>query len=93
MKCFLRAGYVFKQFHRAVIGSSKFESKCSYSTNKAQKICVVGAGPAGFYVTQHIVKHLPNAHVDIVEKLPVPFGLVRYCLRLFYRFFLICLLQ
>lgn len=42
------------------------------------KVCVVGGGPAGFYVTQHLLKHLPNVEVDIVEKLPVPFGLVRY---------------
>lgn len=32
---------------------------------------------AGFYATQYILKTLPNARVDIMEKLPVPFGLVR----------------
>lgn len=42
------------------------------------KVCIVGGGPAGFYVTQHLLKHLSNVQVDIVEKLPVPFGLVRY---------------
>lgn len=50
----------------------------AYSSTASQKICIVGAGPAGFYAAQHIVKNLPNACVDIVEKLPVPFGLVRY---------------
>lgn len=43
-----------------------------------KKICIVGAGPAGFYAAQYIVKHLTDVQVDIVEKLPVPFGLVRY---------------
>lgn len=42
------------------------------------KICVIGAGPAGFYASQHILKTLPNAQIDIIEKLPVPFGLVRH---------------
>lgn len=41
------------------------------------KICIVGAGPAGFYTAQHLVKKLANSVVDIYEKLPVPFGLVR----------------
>jgi adrenodoxin-NADP+ reductase len=41
-------------------------------------VAVVGAGPAGFYAAQHIVKALPEARVDIYEKLPVPFGLVRF---------------
>lgn len=49
------------------------------NTNKIKrKICIVGAGPAGFYAAQYIVKHLNNSHVDIIEKLPVPFGLVRF---------------
>lgn len=41
------------------------------------KICVVGAGPAGFYAAQHLVKKLDSSEIDIIEKLPVPFGLVR----------------
>ncbi|KFP83906.1 hypothetical protein N311_08079, partial [Apaloderma vittatum] len=39
---------------------------------------VVGSGPAGFYTAQHILKHHGGAQVDIYEKLPVPFGLVRF---------------
>lgn len=51
-----------------------------FATNIDSKprICVVGAGPAGFYVTQHILKTLPTAQIDIIERLPVPFGLVRW---------------
>ncbi|XP_034645984.1 NADPH:adrenodoxin oxidoreductase, mitochondrial isoform X2 [Trachemys scripta elegans] len=44
----------------------------------APQICVVGSGPAGFYTTQHLLKHHRLARVDIYEKLPVPFGLVRF---------------
>ncbi|XP_035157609.3 NADPH:adrenodoxin oxidoreductase, mitochondrial isoform X5 [Callithrix jacchus] len=42
------------------------------------QICVVGSGPAGFYTAQHLLKQHPQAHVDIYEKQPVPFGLVRF---------------
>lgn len=48
------------------------------STARVIKACIVGSGPAGFYSAQYILKHLPNSHVDLVEKLPVPFGLVRF---------------
>ncbi|XP_046609493.1 NADPH:adrenodoxin oxidoreductase, mitochondrial isoform X3 [Neodiprion virginianus] len=42
------------------------------------QICVIGAGPAGFYATQHLIKTLKDARVDILDRLPVPFGLVRF---------------
>ncbi|XP_042309383.1 NADPH:adrenodoxin oxidoreductase, mitochondrial isoform X2 [Sceloporus undulatus] len=42
------------------------------------RICIVGSGPAGFYTAQHLLKHHKQARVDIYEKLPVPFGLVRF---------------
>ncbi|XP_052543966.1 NADPH:adrenodoxin oxidoreductase, mitochondrial isoform X5 [Tympanuchus pallidicinctus] len=48
------------------------------SRTPAPRICVVGSGPAGFYTAQHILKHHDLAQVDIYEKLPVPFGLVRF---------------
>lgn len=38
----------------------------------------MGAGPAGFYAAQHLVKKLDNSEIDIFERLPVPFGLVRF---------------
>ncbi|XP_043941111.1 NADPH:adrenodoxin oxidoreductase, mitochondrial [Protopterus annectens] len=41
-------------------------------------ICIVGSGPAGFYTAQHLLKHHKSVQVDIFEKLPVPFGLVRF---------------
>lgn len=54
--------------------SSRYLSQTA--TSKPQ-ICIVGAGAAGFYAAQHLVKKLTDARVDIIEKLPVPFGLVR----------------
>lgn len=42
-----------------------------------KRICIVGAGPAGFYAAQQLLKKLDDCVVDVLEKLPVPFGLVR----------------
>merc|ERR1719427_517912 len=42
------------------------------------KACVVGSGPAAFSVCQTLLKYNTDIQVDIFEKLPVPFGLVRY---------------
>ncbi|KAM4032368.1 NADPH:adrenodoxin oxidoreductase, mitochondrial isoform 1-T1 [Anomaloglossus baeobatrachus] len=48
------------------------------SSRQPPRICIVGSGPAGFYTAQHLLKHHTQATVDIYEKLPVPFGLVRF---------------
>jgi len=40
---------------------------------------VVGSGPAGFYTAEALVKAFgENATVDIIDKLPVPYGLIRF---------------
>ena len=40
-------------------------------------ICIVGSGPSGFYTAGKLARTNPNMKIDILEKLPVPFGLVR----------------
>ncbi|MGI8846534.1 MAG: FAD-dependent oxidoreductase [Thermoleophilaceae bacterium] len=41
-------------------------------------MAVVGSGPAGFYVTGHLLSAEHAAvHVDLIDRLPTPFGLVR----------------
>lgn len=42
------------------------------------KVAVVGSGPAGFYAADALLRANPPARVDLFERLPVPFGLVRY---------------
>ncbi|CAK9815629.1 NADPH:adrenodoxin oxidoreductase, mitochondrial [Anthophora plagiata] len=42
------------------------------------KVCIIGAGPAGFYAAQQLLKANSNIQVDVLEKLPVPYGLVRF---------------
>lgn len=41
-------------------------------------IAVVGAGPAGFYAAEALLKSDLNVQVDLIERLPAPYGLVRY---------------
>jgi adrenodoxin-NADP+ reductase len=41
-------------------------------------VAVIGSGPAGFYTAYRVMAKIEDAHVDMYERLPVPFGLVRY---------------
>jgi ferredoxin--NADP+ reductase len=40
------------------------------------RFAVVGAGPAGMYVADELLKH-PGVSVDVLDRLPTPYGLVR----------------
>jgi ferredoxin--NADP+ reductase len=41
-------------------------------------VAIVGAGPSGFYAAEHILKdESTHAQVDLFDRLPTPFGLVR----------------
>jgi len=42
------------------------------------KVAVVGSGPAGFYAAEALLGAGRAVEVDLLERLPVPFGLVRY---------------
>ena len=42
------------------------------------KIAIVGAGPAGCYTAQALLKNAPDLEIDILDAQPVPYGLVRY---------------
>lgn len=42
------------------------------------RVAVVGAGPAGIYAADILTNQYPDASVDVIERLPAPYGLVRY---------------
>ncbi|TDK41148.1 FAD-dependent oxidoreductase [Antarcticimicrobium luteum] len=44
----------------------------------AGKIAIVGAGPSGCFLAQSLLKSAPGLEVDLIDRLPVPYGLVRY---------------
>ncbi|MDH2412888.1 FAD-dependent oxidoreductase [Nocardioides sp. CER19] len=42
------------------------------------RVAVVGAGPAGIYAADILTREHEQAQVDVLERLPAPYGLVRY---------------
>jgi ferredoxin--NADP+ reductase len=42
------------------------------------KVAIVGAGPSGFYAAGALLRSNPSAEVSLIERSPVPYGLVRY---------------
>lgn len=60
----------------------------STASKKCFRVAIIGAGPAGIYTSDILIRqlqehaaelHIPSdISIDIFEKLPAPFGLVRY---------------
>ena len=48
------------------------------STNRKLRVAIVGAGPAGIYAADILSKTDLDVATDLFERLPAPFGLVRY---------------
>ncbi|KAB1145227.1 NADP oxidoreductase [Streptomyces luteolifulvus] len=42
------------------------------------RVAVVGSGPSGCYTAQSLVQLNPEVGVDVLDRLPCPYGLVRY---------------
>lgn len=41
------------------------------------RVAIIGSGPAGFYAAEHLLKQELVVEVDMYDRLPTPFGLVR----------------
>ena len=41
-------------------------------------VAIIGAGPAGFYTADAFLKQDKGHRIDIVERLPTPYGLIRF---------------
>ncbi len=48
------------------------------TADRPLRVAVVGAGPAGIYVVDVLQKSGTPVDVDLFEKLPAPYGLIRY---------------
>lgn len=53
------------------------DSEGSLSNKDSINVAVVGAGPAGIFATEALLKLVPDAHITVIEALPTPYGLVR----------------
>ena len=47
-------------------------------TTTHRSVAIVGAGPAGVYAADILLGRDPEVRIDLYEKLPAPYGLVRY---------------
>lgn len=41
------------------------------------RVAIVGAGPSGFYAADGLLRANPDLHLDLIDRLPTPHGLVR----------------
>ncbi len=41
------------------------------------RIAIIGSGPSGFYAAEYLQKQPVVAHIDMYDRLPTPYGLVR----------------
>ncbi|MEV7973587.1 FAD-dependent oxidoreductase [Cellulomonas sp. NPDC089187] len=48
------------------------------SSHRPVRVAVIGAGPAGIYASDILSRSDLDVSIDLIERLPAPFGLVRY---------------
>jgi ferredoxin--NADP+ reductase len=47
-------------------------------TDSPLRIAIIGAGPSGFYAAESLLKDAGPVSIDIIDRLPTPYGLVRH---------------
>lgn len=52
-------------------------SSCAKRIDMTHRVAIVGAGPSGFYAADGLLRSRPDLHIDVIDRLPTPFGLVR----------------
>jgi ferredoxin/flavodoxin---NADP+ reductase len=61
--------------HRAEAGESAVQPG---TEQRPLRVAIVGAGPAGIYVADVLMKSGTPVSIDLFERQPAPFGLIRY---------------
>jgi len=54
------------------------QSAAPTSGARPLRIAIVGAGPAGIYAADALMKSEADVSIDLYERMPAPFGLIRY---------------
>lgn len=49
----------------------------SEDESETLRVAIIGSGPAGYYTAEGLVKNSENVQVDIIDRLPTPYGLIR----------------
>ncbi|MBZ0275753.1 MAG: FAD-dependent oxidoreductase [Anaerolineae bacterium] len=47
------------------------------SQDQPLRVAIIGSGPSGFYAAEHLLKQSAVVEVDMFDRLPTPYGLVR----------------
>lgn len=68
---------IIRRMHRIERGRNNLLEGQEVS-NRPLSVAVVGAGPAGIYASDILSKSGLEVNIDLFEKLPAPYGLVRY---------------
>ena len=48
------------------------------ATSRPLRVAIIGAGPSGFFAADALLKQANDVSIDLFDRLPTPFGLVRY---------------
>ena len=48
------------------------------SDTRPLRVAVIGSGPAGIYASDALMKSGQDVSIDLYERMPAPFGLIRY---------------
>jgi anaerobic selenocysteine-containing dehydrogenase/NADPH-dependent glutamate synthase beta subunit-like oxidoreductase/NAD-dependent dihydropyrimidine dehydrogenase PreA subunit len=78
MKDFIALNAEKSQIYPVITESIGHDVAASAMASFSGHFAVIGSGPSGFYSAEEILKQMPLASVDMFERLPTPFGLVRY---------------
>ena len=55
-----------------------FSINAEHFSTSPFRVAIIGSGPAGFYAARRLLSLLDDAVIDMYERLPTPFGLVRF---------------
>ena len=62
---------------RSADGREHGAAKCDRRPDAAPRAAIVGAGPAGFYAAEAVLAGHGTGNLDLFNRLPAPYGLVR----------------
>src|SRR5687768_12686113 len=63
---------------RPAVPSLRYQRSPRVRSSAVLRVAVVGSGPSGCYTAQSLVQRDPEVLVDVLDRLPCPYGLVRY---------------
>lgn len=65
-------------YGKSAYGRAAATSDDAAGRSHGPTIAIIGAGPSGCFSAKEILRQVPGGRVDIFDKLPVPYGLLRY---------------